>query len=65
MADGSVRCWGLNEGGQLGDGTTMNRSRPVRVRGVRDATRFSLGFQHSCADPNRSARRCSRRAAAR
>ena len=34
MADGTVRTWGLNADGQLGDGTTTLRRSPVTVSGL-------------------------------
>ena len=33
-ADGGIWCWGFNLYGQLGDGTTESRDRPVRVQGI-------------------------------
>ncbi len=32
--DGTVHAWGNNGDGQLGDGTTSERTKPVRVRGI-------------------------------
>ena len=49
MLNGTVRCWGLNDNGQLGDASTHNSHAPVLVRGVAGAIGISLGFEHSCA----------------
>lgn len=37
LKDGTVRAWGSNKFGELGDGTTVDRDRPVPVVGVRNA----------------------------
>jgi len=48
-ADGSVRCWGANGNGQLGDVTFTNRTTPVPVPGIKDATAVAAGDAHTCA----------------
>jgi alpha-tubulin suppressor-like RCC1 family protein len=47
--DGTVWAWGLNDVGQLGDGTTTNRTRPVQVKGLGDVTAIAAGTGHSLA----------------
>jgi hypothetical protein len=37
LRDGTVRAWGENKGGQLGDGSTVNRNVPTPVAGVSNA----------------------------
>jgi alpha-tubulin suppressor-like RCC1 family protein len=47
LANGGARCWGLNQGGQLGDGSSLQRSGdPVIVTGSAGA--IDTGGNHSC-----------------
>jgi alpha-tubulin suppressor-like RCC1 family protein len=50
-AAGQVLCWGRNTYGQLGDGTTADRWRPVRVPGGPFAA-ISAAGAHTCAVAN-------------
>jgi alpha-tubulin suppressor-like RCC1 family protein len=57
-ADASVVCWGYNGYGQIGDGTTANRSSPVVVLGLTDAVDIVAGGNHTCARRNTGAMVC-------
>lgn len=47
---GSVKCWGSNWAGQLGDGTYNNSLVPVSVQGLSSgALVLAVGYAHSCA----------------
>ncbi len=50
LADGTVSCWGSNEGGALGaPGVTGDSATPVPVPGVTGATRIAAGGSQTCA----------------
>src|SRR4051812_17431214 len=49
LTTGAVRCWGYNEFGQLGDGTTKNQFLPITVNGVNNPKQFTAGWGHMCA----------------
>ena len=49
LSDGTVRCWGANSHGQLGDGTTERRATPVTVVGLADVVQVAAGGAHTCA----------------
>ncbi|MEU8662654.1 hypothetical protein AB0C31_38990, partial [Actinoplanes philippinensis] len=46
--DRSAWCWGSNDHGELGDGTTLRRTRPVRVGGGGYWTSVVPGYDHTC-----------------
>jgi alpha-tubulin suppressor-like RCC1 family protein len=50
-SDGTTWCWGRNDFGQLGDGTTDDRTTPVMVQAPRGTTFTAIagGLDHTCA----------------
>ncbi|MFC0039620.1 ricin-type beta-trefoil lectin domain protein [Actinomadura rayongensis] len=49
LADGTVRSWGHNDNGELGNGTTTDSTTPVVVGGIGNATQVSAGGFHTLA----------------
>lgn len=47
-SNGRTFCWGLNNYGQLGDGTTINRVTPTDIFATVAVASVHLGFLHSC-----------------
>jgi len=57
-SSGAISCWGRNNRGQLGDGTTTNRSTPVMVSGLGTAAQLATGVFHTCAREVSGSVRC-------
>jgi alpha-tubulin suppressor-like RCC1 family protein len=45
----AVSCWGWNQSGQLGNGSTTTVNHPSAVVGLGASRQVSLGHSHSCA----------------
>ena len=59
VGGGAVTCWGNNDFGQLGDGTTTYSSTPVDVVGVSGGSRITAGGRgHACAVVGGGAVKC-------
>jgi alpha-tubulin suppressor-like RCC1 family protein len=58
-AAGGVRCWGMNDYGQLGNGTTTASSYPVPVTGLSSGVAsVTVGTQFACAMTTDGGVRC-------
>ncbi len=56
---GGMKCWGNNEYGQLGDGTTIARTEPVEVSGLSSGVSdISTGLYHTCAVTTEGGAKC-------
>ncbi len=49
LADGTVECWGANNQGELGNGTTSDALAPTAVSGLAGITAITAGSEHTCA----------------
>lgn len=56
--EGKAYCWGKNESGRLGDGTTTNRSSPVAVAGDLTFEVLEAGGAHTCGITSDDATYC-------
>ncbi|MBI4732113.1 MAG: zinc ribbon domain-containing protein, partial [Chloroflexi bacterium] len=58
LENGTIKCWGGNEYGQLGDGTTETRLTSVSVYGISDAVAVAAGQMYTCALTNSGGVKC-------
>lgn len=49
MGTGTVKCWGYNYYGQIGDGSTTDALTPVSVNGLTNIAAITAGSVHTCA----------------
>jgi alpha-tubulin suppressor-like RCC1 family protein len=49
LADSTVRCWGRNADGQVGNGTLTDATLPQQVTGLGTVAALSAGGYHTCA----------------
>jgi hypothetical protein len=49
VSSGTVKCWGRNNAGQLGNNTVFDEPAPVPVLGITDAVQVEAGGSHTCA----------------
>ncbi len=55
---GRAYCWGRNAYGQLGTGTTVNSTHPMRVTGAVAFASITAGLEHTCAVDSAGAAYC-------
>jgi alpha-tubulin suppressor-like RCC1 family protein len=47
--NGTVLCWGRNDEGEIGDGTSTFRATPTPASGLSGVAKIACGFEHTCA----------------
>jgi alpha-tubulin suppressor-like RCC1 family protein len=57
-ASGTGYCWGENEVGAIGDGSTTDRLEPAAVAGGLSFTNLDAGFRHTCGRATNGAVYC-------
>ncbi|WP_236995098.1 protein kinase domain-containing protein [Gordonia phthalatica] len=50
VKDALLYCWGNNDAGQIGDGSTSQQNTPVKVPGLKDVTAVSIGAYKAKSD---------------
>jgi len=58
MSNGSVKCWGDNRFGAVGDGTETDRATPVDVSGLTGVKSISAGADFMCAAMTAGGAKC-------
>lgn len=58
LEDATVRCWGENTTGSLGDGTFTDSARPVKVKKLQQVVQLDVGLKRACAVVDGGALRC-------
>lgn len=58
LKDGTVSCWGRNNKGQLGDGSTTTRTSPVTVENLQNVIDIASGGNTTCALFSKSVVKC-------
>ncbi len=49
LNEGSEKCWGRNNGGQVGDADFGNHMSPIAMNGIDTTTQLAAGSTHTCA----------------
>ena len=58
LANATVRCWGQNRAGQIGDGAAPDRHQPTVVPKLDDVVQLAAGDRHTCALSSDGTVRC-------
>jgi len=58
LQDGTVRAWGRNAEGQVGDGTTIHRTGPRVVVGLSNPLQIAASYAYACATTSNSGLHC-------